>query len=272
MISSSKSPLLTPPFHKFYSTKHISSSTLKLNNKNNNKENNYNTKSISARQETDKMVISISSKSAPPVQLSNSNNNYSNVSVSCVGTTITPPSPPPLPPITADFEISRLNRLVSEFECLTEPIDRVKRLLDYAARLPPFPESARLPENRVTGCTTQVWLEARIDENGRMRFRGDSDSEITKGFISCLIWLLDGLEAEDVLAVKAADLAAMNVGIYGKAQSRINTWNNVLISMQNRTKSLTADCKRRTAKSQMDSLSTLLEVCHKLLDKENFLS
>ncbi|KAF2292786.1 hypothetical protein GH714_028939 [Hevea brasiliensis] len=137
----------------------------------------------------------------------------------------------------------RIQRLVSEFESLEEPIERVKRLLDYAARLPPFDESARLPGNRVMGCTTQVWLEARMDENGRMRFRADSDSEITKGFISCLIWLLDGAEPAEVVAVKSEDLAAMNVGLYGKAQSRVNTWLNVLINMQNRTKALAAGRK-----------------------------
>lgn len=50
-----------------------------------------------------------------------------------------------------------------------------------------------------------------------MRFRTYSDSEITKGFISCLIWLLDGVELEKVVSVKAKDLVAMNVGVYGKA-------------------------------------------------------
>ncbi|OAY32491.1 sufE-like protein 2, chloroplastic isoform X3 [Manihot esculenta] len=143
----------------------------------------------------------------------------------------------------AEVAGDRIKRLVSEFESLKEPIDRVKRLLDYAARLPPFDESARLPENRVMGCTTQVWLEVRMDVNGRMRFKADSDSEITKGFISCLIWLLDGAEPGEVVAVKSEDLAAMNVGLYGKAQSRVNTWHNVLISMQNRTKALAAERK-----------------------------
>ncbi|WCJ38571.1 Quinolinate synthase chloroplastic [Euphorbia peplus] len=140
----------------------------------------------------------------------------------------------------------RLYLLVTEFESLTEPIDRVKRLLDYAGRLPAFDESARLPGNRVLGCTTQVWLQAAIDDNGKMKFRADSDSEITKGFISCLIWLLDGSEPHEVVAVAAEDLEAMNVGLYGKAQSRVNTWHNVLTSMQNRTKDLISEHKRKS--------------------------
>ncbi|XP_021662908.2 sufE-like protein 2, chloroplastic isoform X2 [Hevea brasiliensis] len=162
-----------------------------------------------------------------------------NLLVSCSAATRAPVGTTTRTEVAGD----RIQRLVSEFESLEEPIERVKRLLDYAARLPPFDESARLPGNRVMGCTTQVWLEARMDENGRMRFRADSDSEITKGFISCLIWLLDGAEPAEVVAVKSEDLAAMNVGLYGKAQSRVNTWLNVLINMQNRTKALAAGRK-----------------------------
>ncbi|RAL42929.1 hypothetical protein DM860_009711 [Cuscuta australis] len=86
------------------------------------------------------------------------------------------------------------------------------------------------------GCTTQVWLEARMDGEGRMRFKVDSDSEITKGFSSCLIWLLDGAAPPEVLGVAAEDLAAVNVaGFPSKVRSRVNTWHNVLIGMQKKT-------------------------------------
>ena len=129
----------------------------------------------------------------------------------------------------------RLQLLASEFRSLTEPIDRVKRLLDYAAVLPALEESARVPANKVTGCTTQVWLEVVMDERGRMRFRADSDSEITKGFCSCLITVLDGSDPDEVLRVKTEDLTEMNVGVHGKAVSRVNTWQNVLVGMQKRT-------------------------------------
>ncbi|CAH8382753.1 unnamed protein product [Eruca vesicaria subsp. sativa] len=135
----------------------------------------------------------------------------------------------------------KLCLLVSEFRSLTEPIDRVKRLLNYAMELAPLDDSARVPENRVPGCTTQVWLDVKMDELGRMRFRADSDSEISKGFCSCLIWILDGARPEEVLGVRGEDLVEMNVGVHGKAQSRVNTWQNVLMSMQKRTMALVVD-------------------------------
>ncbi|KAF8082534.1 hypothetical protein N665_0821s0010 [Sinapis alba] len=135
----------------------------------------------------------------------------------------------------------KLRLLVSEFRSLTEPIDRVKRLLNYAMDLAPLDDSARVPANRVPGCTTQVWLEIKMDELGRMRFRADSDSEISKGFCSCLIWILDGAKPEEVMSVRGEDLADMNVGVHGKVQSRVNTWHNVLMSMQKRTLALVVD-------------------------------
>lgn len=91
------------------------------------------------------------------------------------------------------------------------------------------------------GCTAQVWLEATLDKDDKMRFRADSDSEITRGFCHCLVSVFDRAAPEEVLRVKTEDLAALNVGLVGGERSRVNTWHNVLISMQKRTKLLVAE-------------------------------
>ncbi|KAK4358288.1 hypothetical protein RND71_023898 [Anisodus tanguticus] len=150
--------------------------------------------------------------------------------------------------------VDKVQSLALEFRSLSEPIDRVKRLLHYASILPPLSESAKVQENRVFGCTTQVWLEVRMDNMGSMRFRVDSDSEITKGFCSCLIWVLDGAEPEEILSVTAEDLADMNVGLPKKGRSRVNTWHNVLFSMQNRTQDFVQERKRELSLEDFHSL------------------
>ncbi|XP_051144541.1 sufE-like protein 2, chloroplastic isoform X2 [Andrographis paniculata] len=139
----------------------------------------------------------------------------------------------------------KVQRLGIEFKSLAEPIDRVRRLLHYASLLPALDEASRAGENRVPGCTAQVWLDVKIDAEGVVMLRADSDSEITKGFCSCLIWVLDGAAAEEVLSVKADDFVEMNVGLPSpptrgrgrgnSSSSRVNTWHNVLMSMQKRT-------------------------------------
>ncbi|KAL0372340.1 UNVERIFIED_CONTAM: SufE-like protein 2, chloroplastic [Sesamum calycinum] len=98
-----------------------------------------------------------------------------------------------------------------------------------------------------------------MDGNGVMRFRVDSDSEITKGFSSCLVWLLDGAEAEEVLSVKIDDLVEMNVGLPSRGNSRVNTWHNVLISMQRRTKDLVEERSGRKHQS-LEAFSSLVAV------------
>ncbi|GAB4860633.1 hypothetical protein Ancab_035795 [Ancistrocladus abbreviatus] len=180
----------------------------------------------------------------PPFQSSRLNFPYDKrgVSISCSAYSTS------APPETSDIAISRLNRLTSEFLSLIDPVDRVKRLLQYAALLPPLDESKRTARNRVMGCTAQVWVDVSMDDEGRMRFKADSDSEITKGFCACLVSVLDGAFPDEVLRLMTEDLATLNVGSGGgfgvgglKGKSRVNTWYNVLITMQKRTKALVAE-------------------------------
>nr|KYP75754.1 putative sufE-like protein slr1419 [Cajanus cajan] len=142
------------------------------------------------------------------------------------------------PKLTVSKVADKLNNLTSEFRSLSEPIERVKRLLHYASLLPPMGAAERVPENRVAGCATEVWVVAEVDERRRMRFRADSDSEISKGFCWCLVWMLDGALPEDLLLLHTDHFQHINVGlgITLKAQSRTNTWHNVFFHMQNATR------------------------------------
>ncbi|KAL5076583.1 hypothetical protein RYX36_015567, partial [Vicia faba] len=49
--------------------------------------------------------------------------------------------------------IDKLNGLASKFSSLSEPIDRIKRLLQYASLVPRLDRSDRIPENRVSATT-----------------------------------------------------------------------------------------------------------------------
>lgn len=160
---------------------------------------------------------------------------------------------------TAVAPATKLQRIVEEFQSLTDPVDRVKKLLHYAEFLPPFDDSLKTADNRVPGCTAQVWLRVELDRDNRLRFSADSDSEITKGFCSCLIRVLDGATPEQVLAVKTEDLGALSVirvngekSVY--SSSRGNTWYNVLMSMQKMTKALVAEREGRPRGEPFPSL------------------
>ncbi|CAN8244672.1 unnamed protein product [Cochlearia groenlandica] len=132
---------------------------------------------------------------------------------------------------------TKLHRLVTELESLTDSVDRLKWVLRHASQIPPMPDSSRTESNRVMGCTARVWLDAELGSDGKMRFWADSDSDLTKGMCSCLIQLLDYASPEEVLNLKTEDLSGLNVG----ERSRVNTWHNVLVSMQKKTRRLVAE-------------------------------
>ncbi|EFJ43789.1 hypothetical protein VOLCADRAFT_106629 [Volvox carteri f. nagariensis] len=81
-----------------------------------------------------------------------------------------------------------------------------RRLLELGAALEPLSADQRKGENRVMGCTAQVWLTARLDgATGRLHFRGWSDSEISRGLVALLVDGLSGCTAEEVLQVAHVD-------------------------------------------------------------------
>jgi len=158
-----------------------------------------------------------------------------------------PPPPPPLPRADGSEAAAgahprlRLHRLAEEFRALPSDADRARRLLSLASALPRLPEPDRAPGNRVMGCVTRVWLAARCDGGGRMRFAADSDSELSRGYCAFLVAALDGATPEEVLAVDPADpgLAPLGAGM-AVARSRASTWHNVLVAMQKRARAAIA--------------------------------
>lgn len=102
-------------------------------------------------------------------------------------------------------------------------------------------------------------MEAQIGDDGKMRFWADSDSELTKGYCACLISLVDGSAAEEVLRLKAVDLTALNLGPAGGHSSRANTWHNVLVTMQKKTRAFVALREGRPTSEPFPSLVVTAE-------------
>lgn len=143
----------------------------------------------------------------------------------------------------------------------------MKRLLHYAGLMAPMEEVTRVDANRVMGCTARVWVEVRIDAEGKVRLAADSDSEITRGFCACLVSVLDGSEPEEVLEVKTDDLLALNVGFPSTSRSRVNTWHNVLVTMQKRVKQLVAE---REGKVPFEAFPSLVVSVDGVLPKGSY--
>ena len=52
-------------------------------------------------------------------------------------------------------------------------------------------------ENQIKGCQSQVWLNAKLTENGIL-FEADSDAIITRGMIALLLRVVQGQKPEKI--------------------------------------------------------------------------
>jgi len=93
----------------------------------------------------------------------------------------------------------RQDAIIDEFEGLTDWMDRYAVIIDMGNALPALDEQYKTADNLIDGCQSRVWLQADLDDEGRMRLQADSDAIIVKGIISMLVRVLDGATPQQVL-------------------------------------------------------------------------
>ena len=81
--------------------------------------------------------------------------------------------------------------LIEDFSMYDEWLDKYEYLIDLGKKLDAYPEEAQQDDKLIKGCQSRVWLDWTL-EDGRLRFRADSDAIITKGIISLLIGVYSG--------------------------------------------------------------------------------
>jgi cysteine desulfuration protein SufE len=128
----------------------------------------------------------------------------------------------PLPPA--------LEQIVQRFQRVSDPKQRYEQLLSLAKRLPGFPEADKTPENKVSGCVSQVYITAELTD-GKVKYQGDSDSQLVKGLVALLIRGLDGLPPEQILQVTPDFIQATGLNV-SLTPSRANGFYNIFRMMQ----------------------------------------
>ena len=101
----------------------------------------------------------------------------------------------------------RLQEIVEDFAAVPDR-DRLQLLLEYSRELPPLPE--RYAAHRdllepVPECQTPLFLAADVDPDAAVHlfFEVPAEAPTTRGFAAILHAGLDGLGADEVLAVPA---------------------------------------------------------------------
>lgn len=131
---------------------------------------------------------------------------------------------------TTSFLPEALARIVERFQRHSDPKRRYEQLLWYAKRLPEFPESDKLPENKVSGCVSQVYITAKLAD-GKVSFQGDSDSQLVKGLVGLLVEGLSGLTPAEITTVSPDFIqdTGLNVSL---TPSRANGFYNIFQMMK----------------------------------------
>jgi cysteine desulfuration protein SufE len=92
------------------------------------------------------------------------------------------------------------NEIIEEFDILGDDREStIFYIMELGDKLAPLPEEERIDDNIIKGCQSKVWLTTR-EENGKVYFLADSNTDITKGLISLLIRVLSARTAEEIIS------------------------------------------------------------------------
>jgi cysteine desulfuration protein SufE len=125
-----------------------------------------------------------------------------------------------------------IDKLVKRFQRVSDPKRRYEQLLWFAKKLDPFPEDEKTPENKVSGCVSQVYVIAHLEDNGVV-FQGESDAQITKGLVALLISALNGLTPDVVVNLSPDFIQDTQLDV-SLTPSRANGFYNIFKTMQQR--------------------------------------
>lgn len=89
--------------------------------------------------------------------------------------------------------------IIEEFEGLTDWMDKYAYIIELGGQLPPIDERYKTPENIIEGCQSRVWINAQLDESGKVIFEADSDAMIVKGIVALLLRTLSEQTPSDIL-------------------------------------------------------------------------
>ncbi|MEB3189097.1 MAG: SufE family protein [Snowella sp.] len=123
-----------------------------------------------------------------------------------------------------------LDKIVERFKRHSDPKKRYEQLLWYAKKLEAMPEEAKIPENKVQGCVSQVFITANL-EDGKVWYQGDSDAQLVKGLVALLIQGLNGLSPEEIIQISPDFIEETGLKV-SLTPSRANGFYNILQLMK----------------------------------------
>ena len=124
----------------------------------------------------------------------------------------------------------RLNNLVDKLKNSEDPKRKYEYILWLGKKLEEPDSNILVPENKVKGCVSEVFVKASIHE-GKLYWQGYSDALITKGLLAFLINGLNELTPKEVVKINKKFLEETGLKA-SLTPSRSNGFLNILLKMQ----------------------------------------
>jgi cysteine desulfuration protein SufE len=98
------------------------------------------------------------------------------------------------------MSINRIqDEIIDEFVDIEDWMDRYAYIIDLGNALPAIDEKFKTPQYIIEGCQSRVWLNAELNEEGKIIYTADSDAIIVKCIISLLIQVLSNHTPQEIL-------------------------------------------------------------------------
>lgn len=88
--------------------------------------------------------------------------------------------------------------IIDEFSMFEDWMQKYEYIIELGKDLPLIEEQYKTDDHLIKGCQSRVWLHAENKEDGTIQFTADSDAIITKGLVSLVIRVLNGMNAQDI--------------------------------------------------------------------------
>ena len=125
---------------------------------------------------------------------------------------------------------TELNKLVEKLKKAEDPKRKYEFILWLGKKLKIPNNSILIPENKVQGCVSEVFVKPSFQE-GKLYWEGYSDALITKGLLAFLINGMNKLTPKEVVSINKKFIE--DTGLKASlTPSRSNGFLNILLKMQ----------------------------------------